>query len=86
MLKYVVLGALLLAASARAQAPTPYKLVVAFDRGGMTVVDYPNAARCERAKLAIDADFQQRMQKSRDTYGSNVTGSPFHFEAVCVPG
>ena len=73
---------------AAAEQVTPYKLIVAFDRGGATVVDYPNAARCERAREAIYADFQARLDRSRAnaTPGAITTGSPYHFEAVCVPG
>ena len=75
-------------APATAQQAMPFKLVVAFDRGGVTVVDYPSAARCERARVAIYSDFQERLDRSRANAapGAIITGSPYHFEAVCVPG
>lgn len=84
----MTLAALALASQSDAQQTTPYKLVVAFDRGGVTVIDYPSAARCERARVAIYADFQERLQRAQESTapGAIVTGSPYHFEAVCIPG
>lgn len=85
-----LLGVLLAATTtpASAQQPGPYKLVVAFDRGGITAIDYPTLDRCERAKRAVQADFLLRLDRSRANAvpGAIVTGAPYHFEAVCIPG
>lgn len=80
---------LVFACGSPASAQTlPYKLIVAFDRGGVTTVDYPSGPRCEKARAAIYADFQGRLERSRanNMPGTIITGPPYHFEAVCVPG
>ncbi len=65
----------------------PYTLLVAFDRGGMTRVDYPSAASCERAKAAIDEDTRLRIRESEANVapGTIMTAGPFHFTGTCIP-
>lgn len=76
-------------ASSSAQQATPYKLIVAFSYGGgMAVIDYPSAARCERARLTIDADRDARIAQgqARTPPGAVTVGAPYHFTATCIPG
>jgi len=64
-----------------------YKLLVAFDRGGMSVINYPSFERCIRAKDAVEADLQRRLNAGRDNMpGAVIIGPPYHFIATCIPG
>nr|ART39569.1 J441 [uncultured bacterium] len=79
---------LLLAAVAAAQ-PAPYKLILAWSQGGVTVIDYPSAARCEQARTIVDAERDARVEGAKRraaAQGGVLTGAPWNLYALCIPG
>lgn len=80
------------ASSAQAQQ-APFKLVLTWAQGGLTVVDYPNAARCRAAQMAVEAEADRRRaevaenaaRRQRET-GEITIGSPWVVNAFCIPG
>jgi hypothetical protein len=71
-----------------AQQTQPYKLVIASSEGGITVVDYPSAIRCERARVAIEADMQRRTDEAnaRTAPGAIITSYGWRARTLCIPG
>ncbi len=72
--------------AAVAQA-APYKLIITWYQSDLTVIDYPSLARCEQAKLAIEAEIQKRKRENDALAppGSIVIGKSPN-GAFCMPG
>ena len=87
-MRRALLLALLLPSAAWAQQSAPYKLVIASSEGGLVVVDYPSAARCERAKAAIDAEMERRNAeiREREARGTVIVHPGWRARAICIPG
>lgn len=66
----------------------PQKLVLAWAQGGVTVIDYPNWDRCQRARETVEMEAQRRREASRKnaTPGAVVAGAPWTVYAFCIPG
>lgn len=66
----------------------PQKLVVTWAQGGVTVIDYPNWDRCQRAREAVESEARRRIEASRQNAapGALVVGSPWLVYAFCIPG
>lgn len=79
--------ALLQASSASAQS-MPYKLIITWHQSNITVIDYPSAARCEAARLAVLAEVERRGAESRanaERIGGQIIGGTPN-GAFCIPG
>lgn len=76
------------ATAAAAQQASPYKLIVASSEGGVTAIDYPSAARCERAKQTIEAEMKRRNDEARNNLppGAILTNYGWQARAICIPG
>jgi histidinol phosphatase-like enzyme len=76
----------MIAAPASAQS-VPFKLVISWNQGGLAVVDYPNAARCEQARRAVMAQVERQQNETlaRLPPGSQLV-SPGSNGAFCIPG
>jgi hypothetical protein len=86
---FIAAASCLFAQSALAQTAAPYKLVVAWSVGGVTVIDYPNATRCAAALRALEAEAERRQQKAAERAalnGAALVGSPWTVYGVCIPG
>lgn len=72
--------------TALAQA-VPYKLVVSWGQGGVTITDYPNAARCEIGRRAVEQEVARRNRAFLATLppGSTMVSGPTN-GAFCIPG
>jgi hypothetical protein len=82
----ICLGMAMTCGSASAQTGA-FKLVIVWHQSGLAVVDYPNAARCEAARKAVEAAAEK---KSRDTLatlppGYERIGPPANL-SFCIPG
>ena len=78
----------LVAAPAYAQGGG-YKLVLSWAQGGITVIDYPNSARCDAARKAVEADAKRRFDEGQARAareGTVMVGSPWTLYALCIPG
>lgn len=73
------LVAIAFAAAAAPAADSPYKLVVTWYQSGITAIDYPSRARCERAREALLGWLVARAARA---------GLPAESAevAVCIPG
>jgi len=57
----------------------PYKLVITWYQGGITVTDYPNRARCEKGREAVNERLrQQAMRNGLPPESADI--------AFCIPG
>ena len=71
-----------------AQQASAYKLIVGTSEGGgIAVIDYPSAARCERARAALEADMQRRTDQAnaRLAPGAIITSYGWRAYAACIP-
>ena len=57
----------------------PYKLVITWYQGGITVTDYPNRERCEKGREAVIRHARQKALESRMPPESADI-------AFCIPG
>ncbi|WP_419809180.1 hypothetical protein [Sphingomonas sp.] len=88
-MKRFALSAFLLSVPVVAQQPAAYKLVIVVGAGGTTVVDYPSAARCQRAADALEAEWRRQYEIAKaEPRQPNVylTGPAFTAFAFCIPG
>lgn len=84
----LALLAIAVAMPAVAQTPAAYHLVITYTPGGVTSIPYPSVERCERARMALEADLRRRIA-ARDANappGAVVVGVPYHLQGACVPG
>jgi hypothetical protein len=65
----------------------PYKLVITWYQSDLTVIDYPNRARCEKAKQTVEEEIAKRKAESDALAppGSIVIGKSPN-GAFCIPG
>jgi hypothetical protein len=86
--RWFVVAVLLAAASAsKAAEDGPYKLIITWYQSNVTVIDYPNSARCEKAKLAVEAEVARRNREAAEKMpqgGVIIGASPNG--AFCIPG
>ena len=67
----------------------PFKLVILWGDSGVSVVDYPTAARCEAAKAALERRKDQEIEKrkpERTPGGGLIIPRPWIMETICIPG
>ena len=86
-MKWLILLAIAQASSASAQS-VPYKLVITWYQANLTIIDYPNAVRCDAARLAVVAEAERRAEKARaeaERGGGQIIGSSPN-GAFCIPG
>lgn len=65
------------------------KLILTWSQGGIVVVDYPSAARCEQARQAIEAERERRVaeaERSAARRGGTLVGAPWAVYGICIPG
>lgn len=88
-MRVLLAGLLLFASPAAAQGSAPYKLVIAWAQGGVAVIDYPNAARCEAARKIIDLEAKRRVAEAEAKgaeRGWQTVGAPWIAYGFCIPG
>lgn len=87
---FIAIVSSLLATSAIAQSPQPYKLIVLRgDSDGIAITDYPSAERCQAAKDAIIrlVKFANADKEPRNLPGGGVfIPRRLLLEAYCIPG
>lgn len=88
-MRIFLLGLALIVSTASAQPGIPYKLVLTWSAGGVTVADYPSAARCAAAQRALEAEAERRKQRAQEQSersGGMIVGGPWIVYGVCIPG
>lgn len=83
-----LIGALAIASPAQAQQAAPYKLIITWAQGGVAVVDYPSANRCEKGRSAVEQEAERRASQAPRQLpgGGMIIGSPWVAYAFCIPG
>ncbi|PKP64685.1 MAG: hypothetical protein CVT85_09855 [Alphaproteobacteria bacterium HGW-Alphaproteobacteria-7] len=79
---------LLAATPANAQS-VPYKLILIHGENGITVIDYPSAARCEAARSAIQRIVDQENKGKEPQIlpgGGVIFPTLLIMKAYCIPG
>jgi hypothetical protein len=87
MLTALCVGAAAFSVPALAQS-TPFKLVILWT-DTVAVVDYPTAARCEAAKVALERRKEQELEKRKPEFprgGGIIMPRPWIMEMICIPG
>jgi len=80
-------GAAAFSVPALAQS-TPFKLVILWT-DTVAGVDYPTAARCEAAKVALERRKEQELEKRKPEFppgGGIIMPRPWIMEMICIPG
>ena len=85
---WIVLALLAFPASASAQAPQAYKMLI-LGNDGITVTDYPSEARCEAARAAILRLMERENRDLRPEplpNGGLLIKAPLSLRTHCIPG
>ena len=88
-MRWLLLATTLFVSTPANAQTTPYKLVILWGNSGISVVDYPSAARCDAARQALD----RRKERERELRkveklpgGGMIVPAPWQMEMVCIPG
>lgn len=76
-------------AGATAQSSQPHKLILLHGQEGLAITDYPSAARCEMARVAIErlVEAENRNTEPRQLPGGGVIFPwALSLRAYCIPG